>query len=138
MSTSLRQFVYHLALVCMGLLLLVQCSTALPTAFRNRLFDADSSDIVSPEFARPDDEADLQRNSARLHRTLFLLDTSDLLKNARLFGEKSPKSKENSRAKRSSGLVIRVRKPTLTFHDDHQSSPSLFDTIEELRKSVSI
>ncbi|KAH9421046.1 uncharacterized protein LOC113793002 [Dermatophagoides pteronyssinus] len=32
------------------------------------------------------DSGDLQRNSQRLHRTLFLLDTSNLLKKARLLG----------------------------------------------------
>ena len=134
MSTTLRQFTCQLALLAVALLVLVQCATALPTSFRNRLFDLESSDMASPEFARPD-EADLQHNSARLTRTLLLLDPTDLLKNARLFGEKSHKGK-NIRAKRSSGLVIRVRKPTLTFHDDHE--PSLYDAIEELRKAVPV
>lgn len=138
MSAILRKcFASKVALVCLVVFVFVQCSSALPTAFRNRLFDLETSaDTANPEFARPD-EADLQRNSARLHRTLFLLDTSDLLKNARLFGDKAKSGKESTRAKRQTGMVIRVRKPTLTFHED-QASPSLMDTIEELRKSLPI
>ena len=135
-ANNLTKLILPLTLVCLVLLLFVHRSLELPTAFRNHLFDLDTaSDTSNPEFARPD-EGDLQRNSARLHRTLFLLDTSDLLKNARLFGEKANKrTKERMiRAKR----FIVVRKPTLTLKDSDQDTPSLkIDPNQELNKAVS-
>lgn len=112
MSAFLRQPFFQLALLAMALLALAPTSTALPAAFRNRLFDVESSD-ASPEFARPDESSDLQRNSARLHRTLFLLDTSDLLKNARIFGEKSPK--EASRAKRDTTTMVKSKTKIIPY-----------------------
>lgn len=165
MSHSPQQFLTcHLlvllsALALSALMLAPTPSSALPTAFRNRLFSGNSDDSsdsasisASPEFARPDETADLQRNSARLHRTLFLLDTSDLLKSARLFGgdhsTTSTKSKallSGGRAKRQVSavsahlngmhdslagkvpLVVIVRKPTIMLTDDGQQFRNSFE-----------
>ena len=117
------------------LLMCLPYSDQLPTALRKQLFDLESSDTSSPEFARPDENADLQRNSARLHRTLFLLDTSDLLKNAKLLSEKVNGKQQQrnglgSRSKRDANNTpkkygvrgVRVRKPTLSIIEDRISS----------------
>lgn len=152
MSQPLKQYltcqlVLFSAVILSSLILAPTSSLALPTAFRNRLFSSDEADSISanPEFARPDETADLQRNSARLHRTLFLLDTSDLLKSARLFGGDTAASggkASSGRSKRSvssinSGmhdslagkvpLVVIVRKPTIMLTDDGQQFRNSFE-----------
>lgn len=112
------------------------------------LLDVATSDIASPEFARPD-EGDLQKNSARLHRTLFLLNTSNLLKKARIFSENlskmgagskpSPASSLLQRQRRSPSSVpeeavksvkkhfyrIKVRKPTLTVVEEDRAQENV-------------
>ncbi|KPM10564.1 hypothetical protein QR98_0091220 [Sarcoptes scabiei] len=83
-----------------------------------------------------DVDDDLQRNSARLHRTLFLLDTSDLLRKAKLFGKNSaPKESKSfvsfaslSRLRREVKQehekpikhinIIKVRKPFLAIDEE--------------------
>lgn len=125
--------------LCSAILLLCLPDSldAMPTVFRKHLDvieDADggeiSNDTTNPQFARPDENsaADLQRNSARLHRTLFMLDTTDILKNARLFSQKTKGRTTNQRQRRDtsktkiekSGVVhvIKVRKPTMSVVED--------------------
>ncbi|KAJ6219484.1 hypothetical protein RDWZM_005296 [Blomia tropicalis] len=117
-----------LVIIMFNIMLEQNTVTALPAGLQNRLFDIDSNaDIMTP-----DDSGDLQRNSARLHRTLFLLDTSDLLKKARLFSD-SKKDSLPKRTKRQTGMMIRVRKPTLTFHDDDAEQLNNVNIVQEMR-----
>ncbi|OTF76528.1 hypothetical protein BLA29_003122 [Euroglyphus maynei] len=72
----------------------------------------DDSDSFVP------DSGDLQRNSQRLHRTLFLLDTSNLLKKARLLGVTG-----NNNNNISNGISNMVERSSRIFRFRREAKP---------------
>lgn len=128
---------------CLLVLVVVHCGHSLPTLFAasdagagglgSAAGGGDVDGSVLPEFARPGETPDLQKATARLHRTLFLLNTSDLLKKARLLGSLATGGSgggntQLARAKRHSPRLgadgkpiyinmIKLRKPTLSIDE---------------------
>mgnify|MGYP007084022055 FL=1 len=141
MSPSLfttNKFIITASIICSFFILFnnlaITCNGLPMDMIQSKLLFDDSDSFVP-------DSGDLQRNSARLHRTLFLLDTSNLLKKARLLGvtggsltSSSNSNSINNMAERSSRIfrfrreakppkvestkyinVIKVRKPFLSL-----------------------
>lgn len=132
----------HIFACLIIVIFVVHCCHSLPTLFTAAVGDANNADVDAsdalalPEFARPGETPDLQKASARLHRTLFLLNTSDLLKKARLLGNLATGGNNQlTRNKRHSPRLgpdgkpiyinmIKLRKPTLSIDETDKTHVS--------------
>lgn len=129
-------------LVCLICLLSIinYCHSLPVSSIESKLFDPiDYGSEGGPEIPLPplmdSGSGDLQKNSARLHRTLFLLDTSDLLKKAGLFGASKLAAAivENSvPTERSSRSLFRLRREAKSSSPD--SGSAKYATIIKVRK----